>query len=259
MITEIALRLVCGMSLTWCIMPRAQVTAGFFRIQMLVTLGLSVLAALTLPHDESGHRLLSAGALQWLCLLLAMLSFIGSVCWTLARRSSGSVACVVVALLAAATLILATVPFAAGSAAGQLLIAVSELSSAWLFGGVVTAMLLGHWYLTATGMSLDPLIRLTQLLLIAAVLRAVLAGVALVTLPSTSPQDATAEGVHGIWLILRWTAGLIGPLILGVMVRRILRYRNTQSATGVLFAAVILVFIGETTASLLFRDFHWPL
>jgi hypothetical protein len=52
---------------------------------------------------------------------------------------------------------------------------------------------------------------------------------------------------------------LAGPLLLSLMVRRILRYRNTQSATGVLFAAVILVFIGETTAALLFRDFQWPL
>jgi len=42
-------------------------------------------------------------------------------------------------------------------------------------------------------------------------------------------------------------------------VLRILKYRNTQSATGVLFAAVILAFIGETTAALLFREFHWPL
>jgi hypothetical protein len=42
-------------------------------------------------------------------------------------------------------------------------------------------------------------------------------------------------------------------------VQSILRYRNTQSATGVLFAAVILVFIGETTAAVLSRDLKWPM
>jgi hypothetical protein len=118
-------------------------------------------------------------------------------------------------------------------------------------------MLLGHWYLTATSMSLDPLHRLTLLLLAAAIVRTALAAAGLGTLPA-GPSSAL-HGVHAIWLTLRWTAGLIGPLLLCLMVRRILRYRNTQSATGVLFAAVILVFIGETTAALLFRDFDWPL
>ena len=46
MIAQFALRLLCGMSLMWSIMPRDQVTAGFFRIQMLIALGLSVLIAL---------------------------------------------------------------------------------------------------------------------------------------------------------------------------------------------------------------------
>ena len=49
MVPVFALRLIFGMSLTWCVM-REQVTSGFFRIQMLVTLGLGVLATLTLSH-----------------------------------------------------------------------------------------------------------------------------------------------------------------------------------------------------------------
>ena len=42
------------------------------------------------------------------------------------------------------------------------------------------------------------------------------------------------------------------------MVLRILRYRNTQSATGVLFVGVILTFIGEATAALLYRELSIP-
>jgi hypothetical protein len=201
--------------------------------------------------------LLGVGALRAIGLLLAIISFVGSVFWTLARRQAGLVCCLLVVVLGVVGLI-GRMPFAGEAASsGFLLAAASELSSAWLFGGATTAMLLGHWYLTATGMSLDPLIRLTQLLLAAAVLRGVLAGIGLVTLPESAPS--VTAGVHGIWLLLRWSAGIAGPLILALMTRRILRYRNTQSATGVLFAAVILVFIGETTASLLFRDFQWPL
>jgi hypothetical protein len=42
------------------------------------------------------------------------------------------------------------------------------------------------------------------------------------------------------------------------MVWRILKYRNTQSATGVLFAGVILTFIGELSAALLDKDLSHP-
>ncbi len=40
MIPQFAPSLVWGLSLTWCLMPRRQVTSGFFRIQNLLTLGL---------------------------------------------------------------------------------------------------------------------------------------------------------------------------------------------------------------------------
>ena len=38
MIAQFALRLVCGISLMWLLMPRRQITSGFFRIQMLLAL-----------------------------------------------------------------------------------------------------------------------------------------------------------------------------------------------------------------------------
>ena len=58
---------------------------------------------------------------------------------------------------------------------------------------------------------------------------------------------------------MRWLAGILGPLAIAVMAIRILRYRNTQAATGVLFAGVILVFIGEMAAALLYAELRVPL
>ena len=55
---------------------------------------------------------------------------------------------------------------------------------------------------------------------------------------------------------MRWLAGLLGPLVIACMADRILRYRNTQAATGVLFAGVILTFIGEMSAALLYTELH---
>ncbi len=250
MIPQFALRLICGMSLTWCLMPRAEVTAGFFRIQMLAGLGLSVLAAMTAPQLDAaaaGESWLAVGAVRGLCALLAVCAFVGSVVWTLARRRAGTVIAGVVMAISV-TCLLATLPRRSG-----LLAALSEVSSAWLVGGAVTAMLLGHWYLTAPMMSLSPLTRLTQYLGGATLLRSVLAVAGLATMRELSLTD-----LQWIWLALRWSAGLIGPAVLCFLVWRILRYRNTQSATGVLFAGVILAFIGETTAMLLSRELRWP-
>ena len=57
----------------------------------------------------------------------------------------------------------------------------------------------------------------------------------------------------------RWDRAVVGILAVAVMVWRILKYRNTQSATGVLFVGVILTFIGEMTGTLLFRSLSLPL
>ena len=47
MVALFVLKLVAGITLMWLLMPRKEVTDGFFRIQMLVALGLCVLAVLS--------------------------------------------------------------------------------------------------------------------------------------------------------------------------------------------------------------------
>lgn len=255
MILQFALRLLTGLSLTWCIMPRAPVTAGFFRIQMLVALGLSVLGAMTAGGTtaEGTAAWLSASAVRGFCVALAVSAFVGSTLWMLGRRTAGFV-CGLLIAAGSACAVVGTAFLPRTSAAATALGVLSELSASWLVGGAVCAMLLGHWHLTATSMSLVPLTRVTRLLLAAAAVRGVLAAIGLLTV-----EGVVWSGVPGIWLVLRWAAGIAGPLVLGGMVLRILKYRNTQSATGVLFAGVILTFIGETTAALLCREFQWPL
>ena len=69
----------------------------------------------------------------------------------------------------------------------------------------------------------------------------------------------TLDLIRWLWLSLRVLGGVLGPLLAAILVRSILQYRNTQSATGVLFAILILVFMGEMSAALLERDFGLPL
>lgn len=245
------------MSATWCLMPRSEVTCGFFRIQMLVTLGLGVLAALfggSLPAVEQKSSLLGLTTIQGLAIGVAVASYVGSVFWTLARRKAGGVFAGLVFVTSLAALIGSLPESSFDKRAVGVLTVGSEFSAAWLLGGSLTAMLLGHWYLTAPMMKLKPLQVLNWAWAASALSRGVFAASALVLMASKSFST-----IQWIWLGMRWGCGIVAPLVLAVLVRQILRYRNTQSATGVLFAGDILVFIGETTAALLARDLAWPL
>jgi hypothetical protein len=257
MIAQFALRLLCGMSLMWSIMPRDQVTLGFFRIQMLVALGLSVLVALTFNSAAGGgaEAIWGQPAALGIGVLLAVTAFVGSVVWTLGRRRAGA-GCVYTIAFVSVGLLLTVRTSSANSLLTPigLLGAASELTSGMLVGGTVTAMLLGHWYLTAPTMSIEPLSRLTGYLHVATWIRLLLSGVAL-----WLAWDQISAPEQWTWLSLRWLAGIFGLLAVIFLVGRILRYRNTQSATGVLFAGVILTFIGELSASLLERELSIPM
>jgi len=248
MLAQFGLELIAGISLMWCLMPRAQVTAGFFRIQMLLVLGLSVLVALVMGWAESLPDLsVDTRFLSVVATIMAVCAFFGSVVWTLDRRTPGNL--LVFGLFALSALALAHMPVGKPVWLSML----SSFVTAATLGGAVTGMLLGHWYLTAPTMSITPLKQLTWLFLAAVVARLVVSGIS---------WHLYGAGLHGslpwTWFALRWLAGILGPLVLCGMTLRILRYRNTQAATGVLFAAVILVFIGEMSATLLLGELQRP-
>lgn len=247
MIPEFALRLICGLSTTWCLAPRREITSGYFRIQNLLCLGLGVLTTLTAGQSGIGT---SSTILRIVGIIAAIAAFAGSVFWTLERRVGGT-------RLAGGLAILSTVAVAsvAVSSAGAVnrppaLTIFDSLSSAWLIGSTTAAMLLGHWYLTATGMRLTPLIQYVRLAGLAIGMKGAVA-LAAALLPVTGSAAAP-------WtlLALRW-AGIVGPLIMVGLTLTILKYRNTQSATGVLYAATILVFMGEMAAALLSERGAW--
>lgn len=257
MIGQFALRLIWGMALSWCLAPREEITSGFFRVQMLVTLALSVLAAMVFAGDGTEENLTWTPGFSMSILtgLMGLLAFVDSVLWTLERRTGATRGIWLLLGLAFLGVLGSSPRTGSPIAATDVQRILSNFASGWAVGGVTTAMLLGHWYLTATGMKLLPLIRLNQWAAGAVLVRAVLAAVGLfgVGVSQLGPTD-------WVWLSLRW-AGLIGPAVMSILVIRILKYRNTQSATGVLYASTILVFMGETASLLLAgsEEFHWSL
>lgn len=256
MISLFCCRLICGAAMCWALMPRQPVTAGFFRIQHLVVLGLSVLATMTLSagYGPEAETLIPSGVTRGVLISIAVVAYVGSVIWTLGRRRLGLGSILLILGLSCLAVLGSQPLFTTSAELTRTLVVVSEFTSAWLIGTAVTGMLLGHWYLTATSMSLTPLIRLNQFFLSASVLRAVVVGAGLATCPSP-----LSDTTHLVWLLLRWLSGILGPFVMSLLIWRILKYRNTQSATGVWFAGVILVFMGEMAATLLSNEVGYPL
>ena len=258
MIAEFSLLLTCGMSLMWCLIPRAQVTSGFFRIQMLIVLGLTVLAILTMGQlsNASGERL--SGQMLFYARVAAgfgiAFGYVGSIAWLLDQRKIGTASMVGILVATLTSLICSRGGLAWLASPAGAFHFLSNIATASVLGGAVTGMLLGHWYLTAPTMSIEPLKTLCWYFALAIVLRFVASAVG-----AMIAGHNLHGGVQWTWFALRWLAGILGPMAISVMAIRILKYRNTQAATGVLFAGVILSFIGEMSAALLSTELRIPL
>jgi len=275
MIALFLLKLATGTTLMWWLMPRKEVTDGFFRIQMRVLLGLVVLAALLLsagqtwspiervPETQTATAVESATSVvgQWdavrvaawirnLAIAVGVISYAGSIFWALGRRLPGNLCIHLVTLLCGSALVLHSVNVPNTCSNAQQLL--SDFSSAALLGGVLTGMLLGHWYLTTPTMSINPLWWFNSAILMATVFRCIASAWAL------SDGFGLQDSTHLIWFGIRWAGGVVAPVFMTVMVWRILKHRNTQSTTGVLFAGLVVVFMGEMTAALLERDTLLP-
>ena len=128
------------------------------------------------------------------------------------------------------------------------LAAVDTVPASFLLGSTFTAMLLGHWYLNTPSMRLQPLQRLVLLMVAATVIRAL---VAAGSLPAVTGLMESGRSTGLAFLALRWLAGLLGILGLSGMTWQTLKIPNTQSATGILYVAVIFAFLGELSSQLL--------
>jgi protein NrfD len=138
----------------------------------------------------------------------------------------------------------------------RLLLAATDLTSALLLGAAAAAMILGHWYLVVLDLPIAALRRLTMLLVVALVLRALVLAFALV-----GPVHAGYEGARlvasglfspdGVFVWMRILFGIVGPFSLIWFIWKTVELRSTQSATGILYVQLFLVLSGELLAKYL--------
>jgi hypothetical protein len=243
-LVQFVFRLAFGLAATMAWVSPRRVTAGFYRVHLWVGLGLNTFVAgilYLLPDFEQRRGLLL------LAIAAGVLSYVGAVIWLYERAAVGQWALVVVALTNYAGAVLAGMSWEGGGTSGTMA-AIDALTSGMLLGSTLTAMFLGHWYLNTPSMQLLPLQRLVLLIGVTVLIRAVVAGTGLAI--ALSPQ-ATFDSTRYALLALRWFAGIAGVLALAAMTWQTLKIPNTQSATGILYVAVIFAFLGELTSQLL--------
>jgi hypothetical protein len=248
LLSQFLLRLTFGLAVGMAITSPRLVSSGYFRNHLYVTLGLATLAALALSQ-------LSSTTAMWLAIAAAALSYVGSVCWLYESSRAGRV---LLGLVAATSLAaaLAAQPQPVAPDLSNTLQPLAVALSGLVLGLTVAAMLLGHWYLNAPGMELAPLRRLLVFAAAAVGLQVGLSGADLFAAYSTGVSITLSTW---LFIALRWAFGLIGVLALLWMAWETLKIPNTQSATGILYVAVIGVFVGELAAQLLSANSTFPL
>ena len=149
-------------------------------------------------------------------------------------------------LLAVASAGLALAANAFGSTGHGVVQLVSDAVGASVAGGACFAMVFGHAYLTVPKLPIEHLGRIHRWVTSSLGVRLSLVVLVLVLSWPLASAEGTAFGAFD-WLDLgiRVIVGLVLPLAFAWMVSSSLRWKNTQSATGILYAMTILVWIGE--------------
>jgi hypothetical protein len=149
--------------------------------------------------------------------------------------------CVGAVMLAVAAGLISGWPYA--------LAVVELLSGAVLLGAVTNGMLLGHWYLNQPGLKPWALARLTTLSLIGTAASGMAGAAGAVLLMGASTEGAAfgfgageelAPAFFFIWLLLVAFTGVVVW-----MAHRCTRIRSIQSATGLMYIAILTAGVAE--------------
>jgi hypothetical protein len=132
------------------------------------------------------------------------------------------------------------------------MLAINHVAATALLGSVLLTMVFGHWYLVIPRLSIDHLMKLTKVLMAAILLRMatlVLTFVIVWMEPSLSLTSVLSALMlrmdQGIFFWPRLFLGIVAPIVLAVMIHSTVKIQHTQSATGLLYVAVLALLFGE--------------
>jgi hypothetical protein len=130
-----------------------------------------------------------------------------------------------------------------------LFFAVHALIAALVMGAVILAMMLGHWYLVTPKLSITPLKRYSGSYILLTILTALELVLNYTLYVGWGNEPATLAGQRWMaeimFVLFRVAWGILPPLGMAYWIWETVRMKSTQSATGILYAAMICTMIGE--------------
>ncbi len=206
--------------------------------------------------------LLDVGMSRFVWLGLAIVAGL----WYAALRRGGGASGAFLVLPATAAVVASVLFVVTTNTSGTDLLVLSvagSLSSSLILGAVLVSMILGHWYLVDTSLSIAPLRDGARWLVVAVLLRwAVVAAVLLYGGFEVLRVGRAADFIfstRGLFFMFRTLMGLIAPLLLTGLIWQTVKIRSTQSATGLLYVASFLVLFGESFSQFLLVATGYPL
>lgn len=253
--TQFSLELAFGLLFALAFVPKAPVGAFFYRL-----MGTSALVPILIAAGAP----LMTGARAWsdpviLCAGVAVLAYpffsgpVRGARWGIALGLG------LLGTAAAAALVLAE---AAPPGALRLALATATaLCTGAVVGSVALAMVLGHWYLTVPNLAIAHLARLNRVTVGCMLASLVLLGVSCLVFDDVlSLPEPPLFGPTGLFYLgTRVAVGLLLPLCFAWMTASSLRFQNTRSATGILYASTVLVLIGTAVSVSLQGSYGVPL
>lgn len=260
--TQFCLELAFGVLVALLFVHRAPLGVFFFRLMgttALVPLLLAV--ALPLTSRQPGASWLEGelGASGLAGAGLAVLAYPFYSGPVRARRRAFALA---LSALGTGLALVQSVRGAEGIASGLdwAVASLSALATGSVAGSVGLAMVLGHWYLTIPNLQVAHLVRMNRFTL--ACMGLCLGAVALAWFVffAGEPGYASRFDLWGqFYLGTRIAVGILMPMLFGWMTAQSLRYSNTRSATGILYASTVLVLIGTAVSISLQDSYGVPL
>lgn len=240
LLADFAVRLAFGLVIALLVTSWRAVPPAFFRAQSQIAMAILVLAALSQASARGGSPSV------WLLVAAAGGAYLMTVAWGLGLPAIAVWLEVAVALLAGGWIVYAS--WTADPATWAFAVAGRGVSGL-LLGGTLHSMLLGHHYLIAPAMSIQPLTRSLVLIAIGLAARCLLDGIGFLASPGHAVGIPSAGyAADATFVAMRWGMGVVGAGISVYLARRTAAIRSTQSATGILYITTIFVLFGELAA-----------
>lgn len=237
--------------------PYKQIGKYYFNFHSTILLVLVALAVLVgKPWQGLAQGTAYMRVVAGLSILFAVLVLVQNVVVRAAREELRADALIVPVSVGAVSVIMACFGWTEYGTGTAVLLTLHLLTSAMVLGTSLVAMSTGHWYLANAQLSFDILIRLCRMFVIAIAAKAVIVAIYAAT---RVEQFGRLEDFDKLIVGLRILAGIVLAGVLALMSLACAKRHANQSATGILYVAVVFVLIGETVSLFLTLGKHQPI